>query len=128
MPNYNMAVVGSFSAERHLIELVCPSGNGVAKIGGAGSTKRGYYAYGSTIEFYVTAYAGYEFYKWQDKDELDASGRVIDKGETVKAEQITYVFRYTVQKEEKFTCVFANREYEIITPNWISKVENIVIM
>ena len=113
MPNYNMAVVGSFSAERHLIELVCPSGNGVAKIGGAGSTKSGYYAYGSTIEFYVTAYAGYEFYKWQDKDELDASGRVIDKGETVKAEQITYVFRYTVQKEEKFTCVFANREYEI---------------
>ena len=114
MPNRNVQVTGSFSARRYLVDLSgVMSEYGEARIGGSSGVKSGSYAYGSIIEFYVVAFEGYEFSKWKDTEEIDASDRIKSNAEPVKGERITYSFVYTVQGNEKFTCVFQNRGYTI---------------
>lgn len=113
MPDGDVYVRGTFVPETHKISVKSDeSDKGTAKIGASG-TLSGYYEYGQTIEIYVVAESGYKFGQWLDKENNDASGRVIQYGDEVKTDTIYYVYRYRVEQEESFTVRFIERDYTI---------------
>ncbi len=113
MPDGDVSVRGTFVPEKHRVSVSCDETEGSVKIGASG-TLSGYYDYGQTITFYVTAEAGYKFGQWLDRDSGDSSDRVLIQGEEDRTETVVYyVYTYRVIQDESFTVRFTARDYLI---------------
>lgn len=106
----NFAVKGTFLPDSHKITVDCDATQGLVKIGSAGNVTTGYYDYGTTIEFYVRADAGYRFSKW-----LDVDGRVLSlpNVNTEEGVDIYYSFTYRVERDDTLNVRFTERGYII---------------
>ena len=115
MPNGNVCVRGTFAPERHRIEVgTANREQGSVHIFATGTATNGYFNYGSTIDFYVTANWGYEFLAWWDIAGASADERITMRTEDKETDNnVYYVYSYKVTGDEVFTVNFIEREYEI---------------
>ena len=106
----SFAVKGTFRPDSHKITVDCEIDQGAAKIGRSGNITTGYYDYGTLVEFYVRADAGYRFYEWLDIEGVHMN---LTNTDTVEGESIDYYFTYRVERDETLNVRFTERGYYI---------------